>query len=84
MILSFPAGFYVAERRQEAIKAEVAAAQEADRQAMAVALSEAHERAVVTGVDRQNFWQLVESSLVEERMPTLDSAKSRSKRTKWV
>ena len=49
-----------------------------------VALSEAHEQAVVTGADRENFWQLVESSLVDEHLPTLGSAKSRSKRTRWV
>lgn len=49
-----------------------------------VALSEAHEQAVVTGADRENFWQLVESSLVEEHMPTLTSSKSQSKRTRWV
>jgi len=49
-----------------------------------VALSEAHEKAVVTGVDREQFWQLVESSLVDERLPTLSSAKSFSKRTRWV
>jgi len=49
-----------------------------------VALSEAHEQAVVTAADRENFWQLVESSLVEERLPSLSSAKSRSKRTRWV
>ena len=49
-----------------------------------VALSEAHEQAVVTGPDRENFWQLVESSLVDERLPTLTSAKSQSKRTRWV
>jgi hypothetical protein len=49
-----------------------------------VALSEAHEQAVVTASDKENFWQLVESSLVEERLPTLTSAKSRSKRTRWV
>ncbi len=49
-----------------------------------VALSEAHEKAVVTGADRENFWQLVESSLVEERLPTLGSAKSQSKRTRWI
>ncbi|MFC1982825.1 DNA double-strand break repair nuclease NurA [Chloroflexota bacterium] len=48
------------------------------------ALSEAHEQAVVTGADRENFWQLVESSLVEEQMPTPTSAKSFSKRTRWV
>lgn len=49
-----------------------------------VALSEAHEQAVVTGADRENFWQLVESLLVEERLPALSSAKSQSKRTRWV
>jgi len=49
-----------------------------------VALSEAHEKAVVTGADRENFWQLVESSMVEEHLPSLGSAKSQSKRTRWV
>jgi NurA-like 5'-3' nuclease len=49
-----------------------------------VALSEAHEKAVVTGADREQFWQLVESSMFEEHMPTLSSAKSLSKRTRWV
>lgn len=49
-----------------------------------VALSEAHEKAVVTGADREQFWQLVESSLVEEHLPSLTSAKSRSKRMRWV
>ena len=49
-----------------------------------VALSEAHEKAVVTGTDREQFWQLVESSLLDERLPTPTSAKSFSKRTRWV
>ena len=49
-----------------------------------VALSEAHEQAVVTGADRQNFWELVEASLVEEHLPTPTTGKSRSKRTRWV
>ncbi len=49
-----------------------------------VALSEAHEQAVVTMADRENFWTLVESSLVEEHMPTSTSGKSRSKRTRWI
>ncbi|MFC2017032.1 DNA double-strand break repair nuclease NurA [Chloroflexota bacterium] len=49
-----------------------------------VALSEAHEQAVVTGADRENFWQLVESSLVEEHLSSPGSAKSQSKRTRWV
>jgi len=49
-----------------------------------VALSEAHEQAVVTTADRENFWQLVESSLIEEHMPSFGSAKSQSKRTRWI
>jgi hypothetical protein len=49
-----------------------------------VALSEAHEQAVVTTADREYFWQLVESSLVEEHLPSPTSAKSQSKRTRWV
>jgi len=49
-----------------------------------VALSEAHEQAVVTNANRENFWQLVESSLVDEHLPSLSSAKSQSKRTRWV
>ncbi len=49
-----------------------------------VALSEAHEQAVVTGADREYFWQLVESSLVDEKLPSLISAKSQSKRTRWI
>ena len=49
-----------------------------------VALSEAHEQAVVTGADRENFWQLVESSLIGEHLPSISSAKSQSKRTRWV
>ncbi|MBN1367569.1 MAG: DNA double-strand break repair nuclease NurA [Dehalococcoidales bacterium] len=49
-----------------------------------VALSEAHEQAVVTGADRENFWQLVESTLIEEHLPAATSVKSQSKRTRWV
>ncbi|NLE07966.1 MAG: DNA double-strand break repair nuclease NurA [Dehalococcoidales bacterium] len=49
-----------------------------------VALAEAHEQAVVTGSDRESFWQFVEMSLTEEKMPTFTSAKSRSKNTRWV
>jgi hypothetical protein len=49
-----------------------------------VALSEAHELAVVTGTDRESFWELVESSLIEEHLPTPGSAKGFSKRTRWV
>lgn len=49
-----------------------------------VVLSEAHEHAVVTGADRETFWELIESSLAGERLPTSGSAKSMSKRTRWV
>jgi hypothetical protein len=49
-----------------------------------VALSEAHEQAVVTAADRENFWQLVDSLLVAEQLPSVCSAKSRSKWTRWV
>jgi hypothetical protein len=49
-----------------------------------VALSEAHEQAVVTSADKEAFWQLVESSLAEEHLSSLSSAKSQSKRTRWV
>jgi len=49
-----------------------------------VALSEAHEQAVVTGADRENFWALVESAMADEKLPTFTSAKSRSKKTRWV
>jgi hypothetical protein len=49
-----------------------------------VALSEAHEQAVVTGADREEFWGLVEQTLEEEKLPTFTSIKSRSKRTRWI
>ena len=49
-----------------------------------VALSEAHEQAVVTAADRENFLQLMVSYLVEEKLPCLSSAKSKSKRTRWI
>jgi hypothetical protein len=49
-----------------------------------VVLSEAHEQAVVTGADRENFWELIESSMVAEKIPSPTSAKSFSKRTRWV
>jgi hypothetical protein len=49
-----------------------------------VALSEAHEQAVVTVSDRQNFWQLVETDLVEDHLPIPTTGKSQSKKTRWV
>lgn len=49
-----------------------------------VALSEAHEQAVVTNSDKANFQQLVEMLMSGEHMNTSASAKSRSKQTRWV
>jgi hypothetical protein len=49
-----------------------------------VALAEAHEQAVITGADRQQFARLIEISLVGERLPVTASAKSQSKRTRWI
>ena len=49
-----------------------------------VALSEAHELAVITGADRINFQHLVEMLMAEEKIAATTSAKSQSKRTRWV
>ena len=49
-----------------------------------VVLGEAHEKAVITGADRENFWQMVEAQLITEHLPTSGSAKSQSKKTRWV
>lgn len=49
-----------------------------------VALSEAHERAVITGSDREYFWELVDAGAERKGLWKLGSAKSRSKRTRWI
>ncbi|HSW57820.1 MAG TPA: DNA double-strand break repair nuclease NurA [Dehalococcoidales bacterium] len=49
-----------------------------------VALSEAHEQAVVTMADRQGFWSLVDEALEGQRITAYTSLKSRSKRTRWL
>ncbi|UCC60265.1 MAG: DNA double-strand break repair nuclease NurA [Dehalococcoidia bacterium] len=49
-----------------------------------VALSEAHEQAVLSGPDREQFRHLLELTLNEHRLPTGTSEKNRSKRTRWV
>jgi hypothetical protein len=49
-----------------------------------VALSEAHEQAVVNVADRQQFWGLVEQVLVEDGIFQGSSAKSESKRGRWI
>ncbi len=48
------------------------------------ALAEAHEQAVVTGADRENFQRMLEMWLTGEHMPFSTSAKSRSKKTRWI
>ncbi len=49
-----------------------------------VALAEAHEQAVVTGADREYFWELVESSMIEGHIENSCSKKSESKRRRWI
>ncbi|MDD5338572.1 MAG: DNA double-strand break repair nuclease NurA [Dehalococcoidales bacterium] len=49
-----------------------------------VALSESHEQAVVTGADRENFREFIESTLADENLPNATSGKSLSKKTRWV
>ena len=49
-----------------------------------VAISEAHEQAVVTGRDRRLFKQMVEETLERQGLPTYTSQKERSKQRPWV
>ncbi|MCL1885250.1 MAG: DNA double-strand break repair nuclease NurA [Dehalococcoidia bacterium] len=49
-----------------------------------VALSEAHEQAVVSASDRENFQQLLATWLADEHISSASSAKSSSKKTKWL
>jgi len=49
-----------------------------------VALMEAHEKAVVTAADREQFWELVELSFFEDGLKFESSGKRRSKRLRWV
>ena len=49
-----------------------------------VALAEAHEQAVVSGADRDHFWDLVERALRRDGIAAAPSAKSRSKQTRWL
>jgi len=49
-----------------------------------VSLQEAHEQAVLSGADRQQFWSLVQASLDEEALPSATSAKAFSKRVRWL
>lgn len=49
-----------------------------------VALSEAHEQAVISGADREEFWALLQESMEAEKMAVDTSKKSQSKKTRWV
>ncbi len=49
-----------------------------------VAISEAHEQAVLRAHDRQTFKQMVSEALDRQGLPTYTSEKERSKRTPWV
>ena len=47
-----------------------------------IALSEAHERAVVRGPDREAFFRLIENVFVREELPALQTRKALAKRTR--
>jgi hypothetical protein len=49
-----------------------------------VVLAEAHEKAVITAADREQFWRLVEQILAEDRTVLKSSAKQQSKRARWI
>ena len=49
-----------------------------------VALSEAHEQAVVNVADRDQFWELVRQILGEDGIFLESSAKNESKRARWI
>jgi hypothetical protein len=49
-----------------------------------VALSEAHEQAVISAADREQFWHMVEQVMIEDGVFPTSSAKSESKRARWI
>jgi hypothetical protein len=49
-----------------------------------VAISEAHQQAVITGSDRQLFKQVVAEALEQRGLPTYTSEKERSKQRPWL
>ena len=49
-----------------------------------VAISEAHEQAVISGHDREEFRRLTIKLLEQRGLPTPESAKATSKRRPWV
>ena len=48
------------------------------------AISEAHEQAVISGHDREEFRRLTLMLLEQRGLPTTESAKAFSKRWPWV
>ena len=49
-----------------------------------VALMEAHEQAVVTNHDREEFRKIIEEALMRNNLPNYTSEKNKSKRIKWL
>jgi hypothetical protein len=49
-----------------------------------IALSEAHEQAVISAADREQFWRMVEQVMIEDGIFPISSAKSESKRVRWI
>ncbi|KTB47614.1 DNA double-strand break repair nuclease NurA [Dehalogenimonas alkenigignens] len=49
-----------------------------------VALSEAHEQAVVTGADREVFYEVIDAYLADRGLASAVSAKSFSKKARWI
>jgi hypothetical protein len=49
-----------------------------------VAISEAHEQAVINGLDRQLFSQMVMETLERQGLPSYTSEKERSKSRPWL
>ena len=49
-----------------------------------LALAEAHEQAVLSGGDREEFWRMVDIEMGGEGLGAARSAKASSKQTRWV
>lgn len=49
-----------------------------------LALAEAHEQAVLSGGDREEFWRMVDIEMGGEGLGAVRSAKASSKQTRWV
>ena len=49
-----------------------------------LALAEAHEQAVVSGADREEFWRMVDIEMGGSGVSAVRSAKAGSKQTRWV